>query len=931
MTLRGFFTLQARFGLRHLRRSFWRTLAVVLGIGLGAAVFTSVRLAVDASLESFTRSMDLLAGQAELSVSMPGGRLDDDLVARLATEHGIIVAPVLTAWVNATKITATPDTIDDTEQPTNEQRGSRGAPYPENGPGGWGLGRSEPLWQAKPSPALTQPTPGETFRLVGLDPLLDASLRDLGEAEPEAVGGSRGGGDDSGDDGGGGLTMDVRVWRRLMVEPWSLALSSRLAERLGLREGDGLELTYAGRTARMKVVALLSDEGLAMADGGLIALADLATVQELTGLLGLVDRIDLRLTHGATEADVRALLPPGAVLGPPSAERESGQAMIGAYRLNLTVLGFVSLFVGMFLVYSLVAVAAASRRRELAILRSLGASRRVLMLLFLAEGGLLGLLGWLASLPMSFVLMPRLLRAVNATISTLFTRVNVDSLSVSPTEALLSLTVTVGVSVAAALQPAREARAVPPREALTMAGIHGRAAPVHGPALIGLLLIALAWPISLLPSPEAFPLPGYAAIFLLFAGFTLLCPWLVRIVSSLALPFVSRLGGAPGLLAGRAVSQADARTALSVGALVTATALFLALSIMVQSFRSTFTLWLEQTVSGDLFVRPALSDANDYRTPLPPDALAWIEAHKAEAANLPYLRIAVSLDGAPYQLEIMDLEVLVQRGLGSFLFLRGDPRRALELTGQGRGVLVSEVLANRTGLGLGERYRDTVAGVSLDEEIVGIIRCYRTRGGVVYLTDSRWRELGGEFAPNGVRMWFPVPDPEARARAFRQAILSSPVGFGLEASVGGELRREIARIFDQTFAVTTVLLLVALAVAALGIAGALTVMVLERSREVRTMLALGGSRGQVRAMILWEACLLVTAGLAAGTACGFLLSAILIYVVNRVSFGWTFLYSVDWLALALGLPLIFLACLAAGLPALRIAASGPPAAVLRER
>ncbi|MEG6551245.1 FtsX-like permease family protein, partial [Desulfocurvibacter africanus] len=222
-------------------------------------------------------------------------------------------------------------------------------------------------------------------------------------------------------------------------------------------------------------------------------------------------------------------------------------------------------------------------------------------------------------------------------------------------------------------------------------------------------------------------------------------------------------------------------------------------------------------------------------------------------------------------------------------------------------------------------------GVSLDEEIVGIIRCYRTRGGVVYLTDSRWRELGGEFAPNGVRMWFPGPDPEARARAFRQAILSSPVGFGLEASVGGELRREIAQIFDQTFAVTTVLLLVALAVAALGIAGALTVMVLERSREVRTMLALGGSRGQVRAMILWEACLLVTAGLAAGTVCGFLLSAILIYVVNRVSFGWTFLYSVDWLALALGLPLIFLACLAAGLPALRIAASGPPAAVLRER
>lgn len=917
MTLRGFLTLQARFGLRHLRQSIWRTLAVVLGIGLGAAVFTSVRLAVDASLESFTRSMDLLAGQAELSVSMPGARLDDKLVARLATRPGVIVAPVLTVWVSAPKTMNPPDTIGEAEQSTNEHHWSRGAPAP----GGWGLGR------ATPSPALTQSAPGEIFRLVGLDPLLDAALRDLGEAEPEAVGGARAG---DGEDGGG-QSVDARVWRRLMTEPWSLALGARLAERLGLREGDGLELTYAGRTARMKVVAVLADEGLAMADGGLLALADLATVQEFTGLLGKVDRIDLRLAHGATEADVRELLPPGAILGTPSAERESGQIMIKAYRLNLTVLGFVSLFVGMFLVYSLVAVAAASRRRELAVLRSLGASRRVLLLLFLAEGGLLGLLGWLISLPMSFVLMPRLLTAVNATISTLFARVNVEALSVSPAEVLLSLTMTVGVSVAAALQPAHEARSVPPREALAMAGIHGRAAPVGRPALIGLLLIALAWPVSLLPSPQTIPLPGYAAIFLLFAGFALLCPWLVRAVSGLALPLVSRLGGAPGLLAGRVVRQADARTALSVGALVTATALFLALAIMVQSFRSTFTLWLEQTVSGDLFVRPALSDANHYRTPLPPEALAWIEAHKGEAVNLPYERIAISLAGAPYQLEIMDLQVFARQGLGSFLFLCGDPSRAQELAGQGRGVLVSEVLANRTGLGLDVRYRDIVAGVRLDEEIVGIVRCYRTSGGVVYLADRRWRELGGDFEPNGARMWFPGPDHEARARDFREALLSSPVGPGLEVSVGGELRREIERIFDQTFAVTTVLLLVALAVAALGIAGALTVMVLERSREVRTMLALGGSRGQVRAMILWEACLLVTAGLAAGAACGFLLSAILIYVVNRVSFGWTFLYSVDWPALALGLPLIFLACLAAALPALRAAASGPPAAVLRER
>lgn len=872
MGARGFLKLHVRFGLRHLRKSLWRTLAVVLGVGLGAAVFTSVRLAVDASLDAFTRGMDLLTGQAELSVTMPGSRLDDALVARLVRAPGVAAAsPVLTAWVLA-----------------------------EHGPHGSG---------------------STVFRLLGLDPLLDAELRDLGEAAP----------DGAADGGRSERAKERRVWSRLMTEPGAVALGPRLAERLGVGKGDVIELNVAGRDARVKVAAVLSDEGLALADGGQMALADMATAQELTGLPGQVDRIDLRLAPGATEADIRPLLPPGALLGPASAGRESGEAMIGAYRLNLTVLGFMSLFVGMFLVYSLVAVAAASRRRELAILRSLGASRGALLALFLAEGALLGLLGWLASLPMSFVLVPRLLTAVNATISTLFVRVNVESLSVSPSETLMSLLVTVGVSVAAALQPAREAQAVPPREALAMVGIHGRATRVRRPALMGLALILLAWPVSLLPSPGAFPLPGYAAIFLLFAGFSLLCPWLVRAVSSVALPFLARLGGAPGLLAGRAVREADARTALSVGALVTAAALFLALSIMVQSFRSTFGLWLTQTVSGDLFVRPALSDENGYLTPMSPEALRWIEEHGNGAVSLPYQRVNLTLRGEPYQLEIMDVGLFAKRGLGSFLFLRGDPGKALELAGAGRGVLVSEVLANRMGLGLGDRFRDTVAGVRLDEEIVGVVRCYRTRGGVAYLDPRRWEALGGGFTPNGVRMYFPGADPEAGAEAFRQALLSSPAGQGLEASVGAELRREIERIFDQTFAVTSVLLLVALAVAALGIAGALTVMVLERSREVRTMVALGGSRGQVRAMILWEACLLVAAGLVAGSACGFILSAILIYVVNRVSFGWTFLYSVDWPALALGLPLIFAACLAASLPALRAALSGPPAAVLRER
>jgi len=91
--------------------------------------------------------------------------------------------------------------------------------------------------------------------------------------------------------------------------------------------------------------------------------------------------------HDPAELEkLRALLPPGVRLEAPSETKESGQSMIHAYQLNLSMLSFVSLFVGMFLVYGLVSLNAASRRRELAILRSLGASPRMMFAMVICEG-----------------------------------------------------------------------------------------------------------------------------------------------------------------------------------------------------------------------------------------------------------------------------------------------------------------------------------------------------------------------------------------------------------------------------------------------------------------------------------------------------------------------------------------------------------------
>jgi putative ABC transport system permease protein len=102
-----------------------------------------------------------------------------------------------------------------------------------------------------------------------------------------------------------------------------------------------------------------------------------------------------------------------------------------------------------------------------------------------------------------------------------------------------------------------------------------------------------------------------------------------------------------------------------------------------------------------------------------------------------------------------------------------------------------------------------------------------------------------------------------------------------------DLRTQAIRIFDRTFAITYALEAVAVIVAVMGIAGALLALVIDRRRELGLLRFLGAAAGQVRKQILVEAGLLGLLSNFVGLALGFALSLVLIYVINRQSFGWT--------------------------------------------
>ena len=849
------------FSLRNMRKHPWRALTVLFGIALGAAVFTSVRLSIHASLDSFSRSMDLIAGVSDRVLSRPGGRVPEQLLPELLRHPSVAHASaLLSSYV----------------RPARDDSG--------------------------------------LFLLIGFDPILDRHLRSwqiYDRAERPT------------DD-----------WLDMLKDPYTVIVGQPLADRYGWQRGDQIPLENAHQTAAFRIAAVLEPQELGLVEGGRIALTDIATFQEFTGTYGMVDRIDLLLKPGTTQqelARLKGMLPDTIIMGSPSANKESGQSMIRAYQLNLSILSFASLFVGMFLVYSLVALNAASRRHELAVLRSTGASADLLFLVFLAEGAVFGLAGWLVAIPISSVLIEYLLRGVSQTISTLFVRVQVDTLSLSVWEIALSFGVTIGISVLAALQPAREAMLVPPKEALEISqlGIHQKTSP-RRLAIGGLICIVLVVPLSSLPGVLGMPLPGYISILLLFVGFALLAPWFLNWLGTKLSPFLRRTVGISAYLAGRYIRDSGTRTAVSVGALITAVALFASLVIMIFSFRQTVEAWTYQTVSGDLFLTTKLNGVNEFRQPLSREVAAWFQDLEEPLDLVPNRRYFLKYNGFPYEFEILDLEKFLQ--YADFFWMIGKAEDVRPRLKRGEGVGISEVFSNMTGLTIGDSFRARVEDSFVELPIIAVVRDFRTQGGVVFYSLKHFEERFHEPRWSGLRFFFKDRGQDLdRAVSELQNKIIERWGDALEMISGRDLRGGILRVFDETFAITTVLLLIALVIAALGITTTLTVMVLERSRQLNTLFAVGASFGQIRKMIFWEATFLVAAGEIAGIVCGFILSYLLVYVINRQSFGWTFLYGVDWWALAMSLPLIVVTALAAAVPAIRLVFLEPPATLLRER
>jgi len=658
---------------------------------------------------------------------------------------------------------------------------------------------------------------------------------------------------------------------------------------------------------------------------------DIATAQQALTRYGRVDRILLKVQKTASldewQQRLRSALPAGVELRPQGTGTNENRRMLAAFRWNLRLLSYVSLVVGAFLIYNTISVSVVRRRAEIGIVRALGASRGVILSAFAGEAACFGIAGALIALPLGRFMATVAVKLMAATVESLYVSSRPGPIELGVGSVFLALGIGVGVAVASAYSPAREASLVSPVEAMGKGRREYDVRVQKGRDLwlaSGLSLAAAA--ASRGNAIAGKPLFGYLAAILLVVASALATPAVVDALLTVSSKMFGKIFGVEALLASRSLAGSLRRTSVLVGALSTAIAMMTAVGIMVGSFRETVAVWMSDQLPADLYLRPAGSAAAD-RHPTISLGLAEKIAKLPGVMAVDRLRAyEISYENMPATLLSVDVDVLRSHHNSDFFSGRSKEEVLGELR-DSNVVLVSEPFAYKHNVKRGNFITLALGGGRDSFRVADVYYDYSSERGNILMDRQTLLRYLPDAAPSNLAIYV---SPESNLDAVRHEIERTAAGQRVLLFSNRDLRGEAIRIFDRTFAITYALEAVAVLVAVMGIAGALLALVIDRRRELGLLHFLGAAKNQIRKLILVEAGLLGLLANTAGLMLGFALSLVLIFVINKQSFGWTIRFHWPVEILLAAITIVYVATVLAGLYPAQVAVQLNPIEVIHE-
>jgi len=715
------------------------------------------------------------------------------------------------------------------------------------------------------------------------------------------------------------------------MDPKGIVLPEKFISGTNFKPGDKINFLINGIEKTFNVNAILENKGLARALNGNFALMDIAAAQWAFGRIGKLDRIDIEFKRKENFESVREeileVLPGFLRVDRPERKNRQVEKMLRAFQYNLTALSFVALIVALYLIYNMVALSVVRRRAEIGTLRAIGATPLLVASIFFIEAGIIGVAGSVIGVWLGKYLAQFSLDAVSITVNNLYTPSYVTEVEFHWLQSWPYLLLGVGLSLVSALIPAIDASRTSPTTVMRRGSYDLKI--FRGDRRLTLLAItsfAMAGIFSLLPPIGGFPYFGFLAVFLVIMGLSFLSPSALFTGRDLLRGICKKYFGGEGFLASMNLSQTIGRNSLAISSLAIALMMIISMSIMVHSFRQTVIVWIGQTLKADLFVRVAGGRDIDYQYTLPGDRVEDIRKISGVAAVDLFRAQDISYNDKPAVLGSGDFEALSR--YGNLVIKSGPTAQELfaQMVGQDRAI-ISESFALKHEVGVGDSLFMETPNGSAKLQVVAVYYDYSRERGYVIIDRSIFIKYYGDTDVNSFVIYL---SNKNEIENVRQRILKTlGADYNLVIRSNPELKKNVLEIFDKTFAITYALEIIAGGVALLELFNTLITLILERKREIGIIRFIGGFQHQVKRMVLIESGILGFIGSIMGLAAGGVVSYILIFVINKQSFGWTIQIHFPYIFVLLSLILFWVVSLIAGLYPARLAARLSPKEAVR--
>lgn len=709
-----------------------------------------------------------------------------------------------------------------------------------------------------------------------------------------------------------------------LTKPGAVILSSESLSALNKNINDSVSILINGKEKELSIIGLITEDEQNKSALENLLISDIATAQELTERFGVIDYIDVIVNNPAEEETLKSILPEGFQLQKSGSRSQTAEQMLEAFNINLTSLSLLALIVGLFLIYNTMTFSVVQRKVLIGTLRSLGVTSKEVSKIIIRESLIIGVIGTVFGFILAYFISKFLIVFISQTINDLYYVVSVREIFISPFIILKGAALGIIATILSAIKPAKEASMVhPPSAMMRSEQEYSLIRKIPAMSIVALLFIIIGAVVLYIPSKNIWL--SYFGILPIIIGFALSTPLIIVLVEKIFSPIFKSVFGITGKIASRSIRQNISRTYIAIAALALAVAATVGVGTMISSFRSTVINWLEARLNADIFISaPSLiSRRND--AVLSEEVLNKIKSLN-EVKDINFYREIDLIQGDKKYLLIAS--GLSPRSYSGFQFKEGNPNQVWQQFEKGE-LLLSEPFAYKHDLDVGSTLElKTDYGVR-NFRIAGIYYDYASDQGLVTIHYDHFKKYWNTKGVSGISVFV---DEGSSIDDVKDKIQSLETeGQQLFVRTYKFLRDSSIEIFDRTFLIAQVLQILAVIVAFIGILSSLMSLQLERKRELGILRANGLLPGQLFKIVNLQTLLMgLTAGVLA-LPLGNILAAILVFIINKRSFGWTMQFEIIPSIMIEAILLSILAAVLAGIyPGYRMSKSSPANALREE-